>query len=138
MVNSFVVQQLDHQARPLIRMDGNCAIGFSNVANGGLGAGWKVVDGEAYGSEGTPGAWVSISVNGAVDGRDRGGGGMRKREIVHGPVFARLARFWDPGERRGLERANKCLDLQTSTWADVTALLELVGDHLSVSFRVLV
>ena len=48
---------------------------------------------------------------------------------MYSSIFAWLG---DPGERQRLEGTNKGLDFLSRAWANVTALLEFIGDHFLV------
>ena len=63
-----IVEQLDDEARPLIRGDGYGAVGLGNVADCCLGSRREVEDSEADRGERTPSAREGVGVNGAVDG----------------------------------------------------------------------
>ena len=134
---AVVVEQLDDEAGPLARGDGNGAIGLSDVADGCLGTTREVVDGETNGGKSAPGARERIRVNGAVDGGGGGCWGTRERKIMYSPILTGFAWLGDPREWGGLKGADEQLDLPTSARANVTALGELVIDHVRIGLGVL-
>jgi hypothetical protein len=132
----IVVKQLDDEARPLVRTNGDCPVCLSDITNSCLGTWWEVVDDETDGVKSAPSARVRIGIDGVVDRRDSRGGGAGERKIMDRPELARLSRLRNPRERGRLEGANEGFDLEARARTDVTAFPELIGHHLMVGIHI--